>query len=41
MSFQLTTDMAAPADASEAAVRVAVALSLLAWVGVVAMLFWR
>lgn len=41
MSFQLTTDMAAPATPSEAAARVAVALSLLAWVAVVATLFWR
>lgn len=42
MSFQLTPiDMAAPAKPTEAAARVAVALSLLAWVGVAAMLFWR
>lgn len=42
MSFQLTPiDMAAPAAPSEAAARVAVALSLLAWVAVVAILFWR
>ena len=42
MSFPLTPiDMAAPADAAEALARVAVALTLLAWVGVVAMLFWH
>lgn len=42
MSFHLTPiDMAAPAGASEAVARVAVALTLLAWVGVVALLFWR
>lgn len=42
MSFQLTPiDMAAPASPSEAAARVAVALTLLAWIGVVAMMFWH
>jgi len=42
MSFQLTPiDMAVPASSSEAVARIAVALSLLAWVGVVAVLFWR
>lgn len=41
MSFQSTTDMAAPATPSEAASRIAVALSLFVWIAVVAMLFWR